>query len=40
MQNPEDRRQRRSTLMARELERLDIEVLLAEQDSLSEDGAG
>ena len=46
MQDSEDRPQRRSALVARELARLDIdiaalsEVRFAEQGSLSEDGAG
>ena len=46
MQDSEDRHQRRSALMARELARLDTdiaalsEVRFAEQGSLSEDGAG
>ena len=46
MQDSEDRPQRRSALVARELTRLDIdvaalsEVRVAEQGSLREDGAG
>ena len=46
MQDSEDRPQRRSALVARELARLDIdiaalsEVRFAEHDSLREDGAG
>ena len=46
MQDSEDRPQRRSALVARELARLDIdiaalsEVRFAEQDSFREDGAG
>ena len=46
MQDFEDRHQRRSALVARELARLDIdiaalsEVRFAEQGSLTEDGAG
>ena len=46
MQDSEDRHQRRSALEARELARLDIdivtlsEVRFAEQGSLREDGAG